>query len=741
MLDPRTRPPRCRKRWSCRLALVAGWFGVSLATGAAVDLTPLPAVDGMFHTATVAGQSVWQNSGTSNYLYFQRPASLAVTPGQTLYVRATYYDEGGGRVGLQYDAQAGVFTPPAVHTRTSRVDTGKFVDGYFELPAVNFARRQNDRGDFRLHCGQPGGIPVSIRKVTLQDTPFADPDFQLAIARPWQQRYTGPARKYVDTTSLKDKVMVGYQGWFRTPNDLDDNGWRHWASGDTMVAENFNTDMWPDLTQYDPASLFRAGAVQTRSGQPAHVFSSTSLPVVRTHFRWMRKHNIDGAFVQRFHPQAGTQPEWVLRNISQAAAEEGITWAIEYDVSGMVDATVAAKLQADWEWLTTRFRLLDAPGYSHEGTKPVVFIWGLPFADRGFSPAASNAVVDYFRSQGVYVIGGIPNIWTTLNADWQAHIRKYDGILIWQNQSTADGATLRKRGQDFYPHIWPGFSWANLTRAAANPPTAFTDRAAGQYYWTLGRDWIHAGVADRLFVGMFDEYDEGTAIMPMSDDPPAPCAQYGRFIDNQGHPSDWWLMLTDELKRMMFHQRPDTNTLPTVASLANRSNIGREGSLDLGPTDLASSLTRVDGNDGHTRVETIGGKDCRANAQPATDRYMYFSVDHALAYQLSRGDLTVEVEYFDAPANTVLGLQYDGSRATYQEHPQTLTTTGSNRWRRVRFEIADAYFGGRQNGTADFRLTFGGNPLAVNRVWVRLPEDNPMIDDAKRFLDLRAKRN
>ena len=99
---------------------------------------------------------------------------------------------------------------------------------------------------------------------------------------------------------------------------------------------------------------------------------------------------------------------------------------------------------------------------------------------------------------------------------------------------------------------------------------------------------------------MFDEYDEGTAIMPMTDDPPPPYTEWGRFINNQGKPGDWWMMLTDELKRMMWGQRANTGTLPTVASLANRSNIGPEASVDLGTTDVTDSLSRVQQADGDT---------------------------------------------------------------------------------------------------------------------------------------------
>ncbi|GEM_PF-801135 len=705
--------------------LASAQFNAGSYRPQSTDLTPISTADGAFATIAVAGLTAWQNTGSSSYLYCRRPTSFAFTPGQNLYARVTYYDDqGGGTIGLNYDAQDGAYTKPVVHSRTSRVGSGEFADGYFELENVLFGKRENGQTDMRIVGGKPGGVPVSVRRITLSDKPFADPTFQFVVSRPWQTRYTGPAVDYVDATTLDGTVMVGYQGWFRTPNDLDDGGWSHWVKNNTMTAENFAVDMWPDVTAYDPATLARAGSVMTRGGDPAFLFSSTFYSVVQQHFRWMKKHNIDGAFVQRFKPKAGTAPEWVLHNVSRAAAEQGLIWAVEYDVSGMSDATVAPQLQADWQWLTTQFGLLQDPRYAHEGGKPVVAIWGLSVPDRGFTPANANAVVDYFHAQGAYVIGGIPSSWGSLSAEWQAHIARYDGVLVWQSNATAEVATFDRRGQDYYPHVWPGFSWANLKQQPATPPTEYTDRSGGQFYWTKGRSWINAG-ADRLFIGMFDEFDEGTAIMPMTDDPPDPSANYGRFLDNQGKPADWWMMLTDELKRMMWEQRVNTSTLPTVASLSNRSNIGPEASIDLGATDAAVSLARVSVSDGDTIVETVAGRECRGNLDPATDRYMYFDVSDSFAYRLANGDVTIEVEYFDATAGAVLGLQYDGTGGAFTSLPShRITTNGSNTWRTVRFEITDASFGGRQSGDADFRLTFGGKKFLVNRVWVRLPESD-----------------
>ena len=38
-----------------------------------------------------------------------------------------------------------------------------------------------------------------------------------------------PASPPVDATTLRHKVLCGYQGWFRCPGDPAGEGWRHWS--------------------------------------------------------------------------------------------------------------------------------------------------------------------------------------------------------------------------------------------------------------------------------------------------------------------------------------------------------------------------------------------------------------------------------------------------------------------------------------------------------------------------------
>lgn len=74
----------------------------------------------------------------------------------------------------------------------------------------------------------------------------------------------------------------------------------------------------------------------------------------------------------------------------------------------------------------------------------------------------------------------------------------------------------------------------------ADEPNTWTPREGGAEYWRLLSKAAQAGI-DRLFIGMFDEYDEGTAIMPMTDDPPSTpsrpgvAATFSKATKQHGH--------------------------------------------------------------------------------------------------------------------------------------------------------------------------------------------------------------
>ena len=497
---------------------------------------------------TINGQHVWQTTASAGYLYFTIPAALNPVAGQPLYVAVQYYDTGYNKLGYQYDSTQGAFFSAEVTSHSSLVNTNTFATAYFAMQTPTLQKQENGGNDFRIY-GTNG--PVSIASVSIQATPFSDATFQLALTTPWLTTYPTST---ADSSTLQGKTMAGYQGWFSCPNDLNDQGWVHWSSGTPFaVIPGFPT--WPDVSFY-PANSQYAGArckadnVLTQSGNQAYVYSSANPDVVAQHFSWMQQYNIDGAWVQRFLGGGnvpGSHPEWVLAHVRKYAAQYQRLWAIEYDVSELTDANVVATIEADWKWLNDSAHIRQDGNYVHNAGKPVVIVWGLQCRRSLFpTPDNANTLINFLKNDpvygGNYVVGGICNQYNTDPAAWTAHIRLYDGLLVWQPQNNAaDHAQFTSWGIDWYPHAWAGH------------------HSAGQEYWTNIYNIVAAG-ADRFFIGMFDEYGENTAIIPISDDPPTLTPA---MLTNQGQPSTWWLQLSGDGKQMMLNQIPLSPTMPS----------------------------------------------------------------------------------------------------------------------------------------------------------------------------------
>ena len=481
---------------------------------------------------SVAGQDtkIWQTSAANHQLTL-KPAEPSTLPNSdTFYLEVTYLDRGYGRLAVTYQGNDGKMDKPDKFTQVVLSDSGKWMTSHLRLSGV----AASGIPDIQVGLEKNKDNVLILSGASLQNRPFDDPHFQYILAEAWKRPYDGPTTPGIDNQTLKGKVMVGYQGWFRTPNDPSNEGWVHWGD---MSRGQFNTDMWPDVSGYPPEALDKAADVKTLSGKPGYLFSSAWPEVVRTHFHWMHENDIDGAFVQRFLGglyAVNGHPEWVLGNVRAAANQEGRIWAVEYDVSGCSDAKLLDTLKTDWAWMVDDFGIRTDPSYAHEGGKPVVFIWGMGVSDRGISPATANAVIDFFKNDpkygGNYVIGGISSQWRKMDSTWQEHFHHYDGILGWMSKTYVDDVKdFKAMGVDYYPHAWPGFSWANLKHLPTGATEQFTPRQGGRYFENLFSQAAQAGV-DRLFVGMFDEYDESTAIIPMSDDPPPTPSRPGTVV-------------------------------------------------------------------------------------------------------------------------------------------------------------------------------------------------------------------
>ncbi len=714
-----------------------------------VDAAPLPQTADLtpdtqtaYTVETFDGKTAWVSVNANGQLYFDVPGSFGFSTNYPVYARVEYHDDGQGRLQVEYDSHQGDnFKDSEVHSRSSRDGREGYVYSYHMFEYPEFAGGQNGSNDFRFKLSGSDGTPLRIASVQISTTPYLDERFQYALSRPWLLPNSGPVRDFSDRNTLSGKVMAGYQGWFGYPNDNHDDGWGHWNRKSSVKpsADQITIDMWPYLDHYDSDSLYPAGDMVYSGGGQAHLFSSADPKVVNRHFRWMKKYNIDGIYLQRFVTKKSGglngKSEFVLDNVRKAAAAEGRVWAIEYDVSsldgGDDGSDIPTQLETitnDWNYLVNECDILNDPRYLHENGKPVLFIWGFGTANNVSTAAQADPVISWFTNQNLHLIGGVAR--DKINdPEWQPVLRKYDQILEWMEKDHQDLDDLKTQldgfGMKILPHSWPGFSWHNLKQFVF--PYQYTARNGGDFYWERLFNAMDIG-ADQLFLGMFDEYDEATAIMPMSDIYPDTYSDgtnsWGHYIDNEGLDPFWYLRLSGAAREILNGQRSLSSTLPTEAELTATAYSGDDATIYLGATDVSDKLVRTEPGDGVTAGHFVANHNCRTNA----GNFMYFDIDDAFCNNVAGGQsATIEIEYHDDVAGRTIGLQYDSLGDTtsdqYKTHALTVTTPGAGNWKNVRWNVEDGFFANRQNGGSDFRVQIpAGNVVAIRRVSIFLPD-------------------
>ena len=94
------------------------------------------------------------------------------------------------------------------------------------------------------------------------------------------------------------------------------------------------------------------------------------------------------------------------------------------------------------------------------------------------------------------------------------------------------------------PAEWQNFG--NQIDTAMIFPLNQIPRQKGRFYWSLIGAAIEAN-AKMLYVAMFDEMDEGTAIFKVTNTPPTGA----HFVTLDGKPSDWYLRLAGEGTKLL----------------------------------------------------------------------------------------------------------------------------------------------------------------------------------------------
>ncbi|WP_405865827.1 discoidin domain-containing protein [Streptomyces sp. NBC_01515] len=374
------------------------------------------------------------------------------------------------------------------------------------------------------------------------------------------------------------KITVGYQGWFACIGDgAPINGWWHWTQNWSQPPSPTNTGIscWPDVREY--TNTYQTSYTALGNGQPAKLFSSYDQQTVNTHFLWMQQNNIDTAALQRFNPTGGEGPtrDAMATKVRSAAESYGRKFYIMYDVSNWTN--MQSEIKTDWTNKMSAHTASSA--YAKQNGKPVVCIWGFGFNDPNhpFTPDACLDVVNWFKNQGCYVIGGVPREWRTGTGGSQPGFsgvyHAFNMISPWMvgaigNVTEADNAyttytvpdqaDCTANGIDFQPCVLPG-------------DVSGRQRAHGDFMWRQFYNMVRAGVQG-IYISMFDEFNEGNQIAKTAETQAwVPTNSGFLALDEDGTAcsSDYYLRLTGDGGRMLKGQLALTSTRPTQPVVPN----------------------------------------------------------------------------------------------------------------------------------------------------------------------------
>ena len=366
--------------------------------------------------------------------------------------------------------------------------------------------------------------------------------------------------------------MAGYQGWFSTPEDGGQRGWYHYRGSDGFKPGSASIDLWPDISEYTKTY---ESPFTFEDGSNAKLFSSRDASTVDTHFRWMQEYGLDGVFMQRFvseikRPLSKAHLDTVLRNAMISAQRWGRAISIMYDLSGMHPGDEQLVLN-DIQELAKHYDIFNhkkCPSYLYHNGKPLISVWGVGFSDgRKYSLDNCNSIIDGLKKLGFSIMIGVPTHWRELSQDAindsRLHqiIRKCDIVMPWfvgrYNESTfesfkslisSDIEWARENNIDYAPLCYPGFSWHNMHYP--NKDLTEVPRNKGAFFSKQIDFCLNSG-AKMLYIAMFDEIDEGTAIFKISHRVPVP-TEGSRFVPlEDGLDSGYYMHLAGEAARRL----------------------------------------------------------------------------------------------------------------------------------------------------------------------------------------------
>jgi len=399
-------------------------------------------------------------------------------------------------------------------------------------------------------------------------------------------------RKYSASSSFpsfKGLVMAGYQGWFNAPEDGAGMGWNHYAKNGRFEPGYCKIDFWPEVSEYH--KTYRT-PFNLADGRPANLFSAYDSQTVALHFLWMKDYGLDGVFIQRSVKALKDSlnlrhDDRVLRNALYEARRFHRAIAVMYDFEGLNEENKDYRIVIeDWKRLVDSLHVAsggERQTYLYHHGKPLVGIWGVGFPERSNDLKATEKIIDFLKDDPVYggcsILLGVPGYWRDFGKDTEKDpylhemIRKVDIIRPWfvgrfnedsyaefKSRIKADLDWCKKNRIDYAPVVFPGFSWHNMHPESSEVQIP---RNRGRFYWKQLTGAIQEGV-EMIYIAMFDEIDEGTAIFKTTKDPPVGPSKFVSFENDI--PADYYLYLTGVAAKMLKGKIPFFTDIPLPPS-------------------------------------------------------------------------------------------------------------------------------------------------------------------------------
>jgi hypothetical protein len=399
----------------------------------------------------------------------------------------------------------------------------------------------------------------------------------------------------------------------------------------------------------------------------------------------MKTYKIDTVALQRFgnvftDTNYMAWKDGIATKLKNACQTYGRKFYIMYDISDWDNFQTEMKI--DWtNKITGTLALTNSSAYAKQNGKPVMCIWGIASEDRPGNNTSWNDVVNFMKGKGCYVILGVNKSWATntlsiftngnMISPWCVGAYTNNaGADSYANQIATEAATCHNRNQDFLPVVWPGFSWHNwkIKDDGSIPPSNQIKRMHGDFMWRQFYNVRNKNIPS-VYVAMFDEVDEATAIMKAApSSATTPTNQWFLTLNADGTAcsSDFYLRLTGDGGDMVKSNAAKVSTHPTPHVVSSSASCHIDTPTANLTTNVGSTVAfaiSASDSDGVERVKifTNGTEVASDSSSPYT-----FNLTFA-----SEGTFTVTAQVKDLLGNYTAS---DNSRViTVQEESEAVT--------------------------------------------------------------------